>query len=78
MKLVDASEPWTELPGLDQNDVVVALSREELVGLANAIGEALQAVDDWAFDTRVGLLPNDARSLTDQISEVLRATARPE
>jgi len=78
MKLVDASEPWADLPELGPDDIVVAVSRDELVGLANVIGEALQAVDDWEFDTRVGLLPQDARTLRDQISEVLRSTARPE
>jgi hypothetical protein len=76
MRLVDVTQPWNELPGVDPDEVVVAVSRDELVGLANALGEALRAVDDWEFDTRVGLLPQDARTLRDQVSEVLRRSAR--
>lgn len=56
MRLVDASEPWNALPNTDPADVVIATNRDELVGLANCIGEALNAIDDWEFDTRVGLL----------------------
>ncbi len=78
MRLVDATEPWTALADVDSREVVVAVARDELVCLANAIGEALQAVDDREFDTRVGLPPQDARALRDQISEVLRASARPQ
>ncbi len=78
MNIVDVPERWAERHGVDPHDVVVSVSREQLVGCANALGEALQAVDDWEFDTRVGLLPDDARSLRDQISDILRTTARPE
>lgn len=72
MRLVDASEPWNALPDVDSAEVVIATKREELVGLANCIGEALNAIDDWEFDTRVGLLPEEARRLRDAISEILR------
>lgn len=78
MRLVDASEPWNELPSIDPAEVVIAINRDELVGLANCIGEALNAIDDWEFDTRVGLLPEEARSLRDSISEVLRAGSGPQ
>lgn len=78
MRLVDASEPWNTLPEITREDVVIATSRDELVGLANAITEALQAIEDWEFDTRVGLLPEDARNLRTQISGILRESARPE
>lgn len=78
MRLVDASEPWNALPETNADEVVVAISRDDLVGLANALGEALQAVDDWEFDTRVGLLPENARALRDQISEILRRSFQPE
>lgn len=78
MRLVDASEPWNALPNVDPVDVVIATNRDELVGLANCIGEALNAIDDWEFDTRVGLLPEDARRLRDAISEILRANQGPQ
>jgi hypothetical protein len=78
MRLVDASEPWNALPNVDPTEVVIAANRDELVGLANCIGEALNAIDDWEFDTRVGLLPEDARRLRDAISEILRAGQGPQ
>lgn len=78
MRLVDASGPWNALPDTETDEVVIAIGRGELVGLANVLGEALQAVDAWEFDTRVGLLPDHARALRDQISEILRRSFQPE
>lgn len=78
MRLVDASEPWSALPNVSPDEAVIAVSRDELAGLANSIGEALQAVDDWEFDTRVGLLPKEARQLRDEIGHILRTGFRPQ
>ena len=60
------------------DEVVIATSRTEFAGLANAIGEALHAVDDWEFGTRVGVPPAEARTLRDQIGEKLRSSFRPD
>jgi flagellar biosynthesis/type III secretory pathway protein FliH len=54
------------------------MSRDELAVIANSIGEALEAVEDWEFDTRLGVGPEDARDLRDQINEVLRSVPRTE
>jgi hypothetical protein len=78
MRHIDASEPRNALIELEADEVVIGVTRDELAGLANTIGEALNAVDHWEFDSRVGLLPDHARRLREQISEVLRATFRPE
>ncbi|MEE9964904.1 MAG: hypothetical protein K4304_07385 [Propionicimonas sp.] len=78
MRLVDASEPWNALPNVDPTEVVIATNRNELAGLANCIGEALNAIDDWEFDTRVGLLPEEARRLRDAISQTLRTVSGPQ
>lgn len=78
MRLIDASEPWEALPNVNPADVVVATNRDELAGLVNCIGEALNAVDDWEFDTRVGLLPEEARRLRDAIDEILSTASRQE
>lgn len=78
MRFVDASEPWNALPNIDPAEIVVATTRDALAALANCIGEALNVVDDWEFDTRVGLSPEDARCLRDAISEILRADRGPQ
>jgi hypothetical protein len=76
MRLISVAEPWNA--HVDSDEVVLAITRDELAGLANSIGEALQAVDEWEFDTRVGLIPEDARRLRDEISMVLRTSFKPE
>lgn len=58
-------------------EIVVALSLDELVAMANMVGETLEAVEDWEFHTRVGIDPDQARGLRDAIAHVLRATASP-
>lgn len=78
MRLVDTSESWNSLTVANSNEIVVAIGRDKLVGMANALGEALLSVEEWEFDTRVGILPEDARTLRDQIGEILRSTYSPE
>ena len=78
MKHLQPEDWWAGSFEVDDQEVVVTLTRTELAGLANMIGEALQAVEGWEFDTRVGLMPAEARTLRDEISRALRETARPE
>lgn len=60
MRLVDA-----------EGDLVVAVTRDELCLLAGCIGEALEAVEEWEFATRLGFDVSAARALRSQINEVL-------
>lgn len=78
MRLLNPPGQLDAVASVEADELVITVTREELVGLANSIGEALLAIDDWEFDTRVGLLPDDARSLRDAISGVLRAAFEPE
>lgn len=39
---------------VDAREVVIATNREELVLLADSLNEALEAVEGWEFDTRLG------------------------
>ena len=52
MKLLDADD-----------EVIVAVTRDELRLLASSIGEALEAVEPWEFSTRLGAEPDEARCL---------------
>jgi hypothetical protein len=53
----------------------IEFSRAELVLLANALNETLEAVDAEEFDTRVGSSTGDAVSLQEQLLAHLRAGA---
>lgn len=66
MKLIDVDD-----------EVTIAVTREELGLLASSIGEALEAVEDWEFSIRVGAQPEEARALRSTINDILRETTRP-
>jgi hypothetical protein len=52
--------------------VVVVLSPDEVAVLSNCTNEALEALDDWEFDTRVGA----SRSVVEILGSELRAALR--
>jgi hypothetical protein len=66
------------LSGMADAELVVGATRDELVLLANALNEALEAVEGWEFDTRLGGSPDEARELRSKIKDLLHATRQPE
>ena len=78
MRLIDTSESWDALALGEGGELVVAITIDELAGVANAITEALRKVDDWEFSSLVGLQPSEAGALRDEISAILRSTFRPD
>jgi hypothetical protein len=61
---------------IDSEDkLAVTVTLDELRLLASAIGEALEAVDEWEFSTRLGFESSDARALRSEINEVLARAA---
>jgi hypothetical protein len=78
MRLLHPEAPQIGDDEVADSEVVVAVTRDELAVLASAVGEALQAIDDWEFGTRVGAKPSDARALRDRINDVLRGAFRPD
>jgi hypothetical protein len=55
-----------ELIEANGETVVVRLSHDEIGTLNNALNEILNgpdAIDEWEFHTRVGVTPDEARSL---------------
>ena len=78
MELLEPEDWWTGSFDQPADAVVVTLTLTELAGLAGAINEALEAVDDREFATRVGLSPADARRRLDQIGETLDRASRVE
>ena len=47
----------------DGEQVVLSLTREELLLLAGSVNEAIEAVEDWEFSTRLGVQKDEARAL---------------
>ncbi len=78
MRLLHPEDPWISDQEVSDDEVVLATTRDELATLAGAINEALEAVEEWEFDTRLGVTREQARVLRSQIGEVLRAAFRPE
>lgn len=70
MKLI-GDAMLSEVAQIDNNHVLVAMTREELILIAGALNEALEAVDDWEFGTRLGVPSRAARQLKSDVHFVL-------
>lgn len=55
----------------DRERVVLSLTREELLLLAGSVNEAIEAVEDWEFSTRLGAQKDDARALRSHLRKVI-------
>jgi hypothetical protein len=62
----------------DANMVDVRMTKDELVLIANMANEALEAVDDWEFQTRLGSEKERARSVKNQLREIIDRISRPD
>lgn len=54
-----------------QEQVVLSLTRGELILLAGSVNEAIEAVDDWEFSTRLGATKDEARALRSEMRRVM-------
>ena len=63
---------------VDQGDarIVLALTPEEFGLLAGCVNEAIEAVEDWEFSTRLGAEKDDARRMRAELRE-LASRLRP-
>lgn len=78
MKLLRPDFPSIGEYVISDSEVVIAVTREELVLLANSLNEALEAVEEWEFDTRLGGSSAEALALGSKVNELLHETRRPE
>ncbi|MGD0706200.1 MAG: hypothetical protein ABSA02_40760 [Trebonia sp.] len=61
-----------ELVQHDQSDeVVLYLARAELLLLAGSVNEAISAIDDWEFSTRLGASVAEARTLRKELGDLI-------
>jgi hypothetical protein len=67
-----------ELAQHDRSDeIVLHLTRGELLLLAGSVNEAIEAVADWEFSTRLGTDKLKARTLRGELAELI-ASLPPE
>jgi hypothetical protein len=59
-----------------ERDVQVLLTADELGALCNALNE-LRAIEDWEFDSRVGLPKADALLLHDRLLRLYDQLRKP-
>jgi hypothetical protein len=61
-----------ELVQHDRSDqIVLHLTRAELLLLAGSVNEAIEAVEDWEFSTRLGADKGDARALSVELGDLI-------
>jgi hypothetical protein len=61
-----------ELAQDDRSDqVVVHLTRAELLLLAGSVNEVIEGVEDWEFSTRLGADKANARALRSELEDLI-------
>ena len=78
MRLMHPDATWIEREPIKASELVVTITRDEASLLSNAINETLAAVEEWEFQTRVGLTTTEARALRSALGDLLRETYLPE
>lgn len=50
-------------------DITLALTPDEVATLCNALNEALEQIEEWAFETRMGASQDEVRRLLDDLGK---------
>lgn len=66
-----------ELRRIDQQHVQMDLTETELNVLRNGLSEALEALEDWEFSTRMGVERDEARQVRDALRVAVRRMEEP-
>jgi hypothetical protein len=61
-----------QLAEINDQTLTVHLTVDELGYLVNCMGEALQRVEDWEFETLIGTSRDEIRALKSTASEIYR------
>lgn len=65
-----------EATNITKDNATLTISTDELVFLCNAINEALEAVEEWEFQTRTGETRKRAMEIHAQLRKILDDTQR--
>jgi hypothetical protein len=66
-----------ELIDIADETATVVITRDDALILLGAIGEALEAVEDWEFQTRTGYEKQDALTVRATLKEVVARLPQP-
>ncbi|TQS46508.1 hypothetical protein [Cryptosporangium phraense] len=66
-----------ELSVIRGDRVALTVWRDQLPLLANCVNEAMEAVEDWEFSTRLGAEKADARRLRAELADLIWAQVLP-
>jgi len=66
-----------ELRRIDEQRVQMDLTESELNVLRNGLSEALEALEDWEFSTRMGVARDEARQVRDALRVAVRRMEEP-
>lgn len=55
----------------DEERVVVSMTRQELLLIAGAVNETIDAVEDWEFSSRLGTSKDDARGIRSELRRII-------
>lgn len=75
MRILHPNSVWNDAE-VANDELVIATTYEELTAMAGALNESLEALEEWEYETRVGVFPERAMTLQAQIKEVLRTALR--
>ncbi|TXK17712.1 hypothetical protein [Homoserinibacter sp. GY 40078] len=78
MRLLRPDSRWIGEDEIDDAELVIGMTRDDLLLFGGGLLETLEAVEDWEFHTRLGFTPADARALLSNVAELLRETYQPE
>ena len=59
-----------QLLGQDNKTYTLQLSHEEAATFSNALNEALESLDAWEFETRLGATQEEVAKLLDAFSQI--------
>ena len=78
MRILHPDSPWIGDDEVTDDELVLAVTQADLAVLAGAVNEALELVENWEFETRLGVTPDRAKALRARLGELLRESSRPE
>jgi hypothetical protein len=77
MRILHPDSPWIGEDEVSDDELVLAVARADLAVLAGVVNEALELVESWEFETRLGVTPDQAKALRARLGELLRESSRP-
>lgn len=59
-----------EILDRQEKEVLVRLTADDVIALNNALNESLEHLEEWEFETRMGVIKAEIRMLLDKFSKI--------